>query len=157
MSKINFDSQNIVNEWNMVAGYYDILYRLIRFYNEATLTPGGSDDIEALKRIVDHASCKIRFYDKSLKKKECKDLEWFTTELERIETEFTKAHRMGKPGVMNNAQATGITKAKRELRGFHREIMWCFQSMGDFDKSRMLRGKKMAFAQFGGEGDDGEN
>jgi len=154
--KINFDSQNIVNEWNMVAGYYDITYRLIRYYNEATLTPCGSDDIEVLKRIIDHASCKIRFYDKKLSNMGCKDVKWLIAEVERIEKNLTKVQAMGKPGQLNVNQAKNVTQAKRDMREVHREVMWCFQCLGDFDKSRMLRGKKAAFSQFGGmDAEDG--
>jgi len=155
MSKINFDSQNVVNEWNMVAGYYDILYRLIRYYNEATLTPGGNDDLEAIKRVIDHSSCKIRFYEKKLKAQGCKSLEWFKEEIERIEGLFTMAQMNNKGGrSINFKLAENITTAKRDIRDLHREIMWCFQCMGDFDKSRMLRGKKLAFSQFGGMEDE---
>lgn len=167
-------SEGVVNEWNMVGGYYDLLYRLLHHYYESSLTPGVVDDIETLKRFIDHASCKLTMFDtpklfrhvivfkdtKNSKKPNgymIPIVEYLDGEVRAVERVISQYEAKKNSGsVVSKKSYRELSLAKKDLRSAHRIIMKEFQRMGDFNKNRLLRGKKAAFAQFGGMEDEQE-
>lgn len=165
----NYGREGVVNEWNMVGGYYDLLYRLLHHYYESSLTPGLTDDIETLKRLIDHSSCKLTAKDNNKsfnhikvwfagKEYRVPIIEYLDGEVREVEQTLSKyeTKRLSGEKIGKNNYVE-LSNAKKNLRQAHRIIMETFQFMGDFDKNRVLRGKKMAFSQFdGGLSDEDE-
>lgn len=137
----------------MVAGYYDLLYRLLHRYYEDSLTPGLGDDLESLKRIIDHISCKID----EKKPSGCIKTADADKEINKIEHVFSIIQEKRQRGVnMHKTDYEMLSKAKKDLRLLHRKLMYACQRMGDFEKSRALRGKREAWKKAGFNPEDFE-
>lgn len=149
---VGFDNSNVVNEWNMVAGYYDQLYKLMNIYYEASLTSGIGDDIEAFKRIVDHTECKYTHTPDRLKKirqywseTEGKTLfvDWVDKKLQNVENMSNKHlnRQVNNPGKQMSTTTNDLieqSRARHELRMLYRSVLQMLQIIGAFDKERKI-------------------
>ena len=168
----DFGQNNVANEWNMVAGYYDLLYRLLFRYYEASLTPGVTDDLETFKRILDHCCCKIdnmkadklkytRTYwveTEQFKDKRPDIMMWFDSEIEKIEGSLAVVMRKYKPGYRPTPQdMEAESSGRKRLRLLMRDLMICMDSIGSFSKEYKIRTPKKMMANLLGQGDDEED
>lgn len=156
------EGADVVNEWNMVGGYYDLQYRLLTHYYEASLTVGIGDDVEALKRFIDHVSCKIRvtpsaklthgitdYTTQKVKDKKLTIMIWLDSKISMIELLNTELSQ--KPqNKWGREEYKKLTEIKLHMRYLLRDILFICQKLGDFDKSRTLKGKTAANKAFEG-------
>lgn len=145
------------SEWNMVGGYYELLYKLLHYYYDASLSPGLYDDIEALKRIIDHYQCKIIANSKLLKDNDQQIVNVLDERIKNVEKEYGDvSKRYAHDSVKkSSADLIRLSNAKRELREIHRTIMNCIQTIGDFDMRRKVN-SKMDFLKDLGVGSEEE-
>jgi hypothetical protein len=142
------NSDNVVNDWNMVGGYYDLLHKLLSHYYETSFTPDLSDDLEAIKRVYDHSYCKIRHHKLVVDSDvDTKAVDWFTKEFDEIENILTEImlFESGRRGGFDvhkpNFRLMKLkSDVKRRICNIHRFIMVAHQNMGDFSKERKVKG-----------------
>lgn len=141
-------AENIINEWNMTSGYYDILYRMFLHYYEARLTPGLGDDVETLQLLFDHVLPKFEEEEREMKRRfEIKNgitlAKWFDDRFNEINSISTAVYRNRKKGsAYADSELKQLSRAKEILRDIHRDIHRGCQHLGMFDLRRKMNTKK---------------
>jgi len=138
VQKLTF-GDNVTNEWNMVGGYYDILYKLWTNWYNAFSTPGIGDDLDAIKLIIIHVSPKSYYMQIQNKKRVDKYVKRWQEDIREIEDELTRISKVKK-----NTDYLVKSMCKKKLGEVAMSILFQCQVMGMFDKSHTFKTPKDA-------------